>query len=129
MHLRQGTSKHYFSCSGGPSADPIKSVRGHVMPKFCFCIRCDLRVTLCVRVRPGLQTLKYYFSCSGGPSVDPIKNHQDTLHRSCGFASGAICGSHSVFGCIHGVKHRCTIFHARAGPVYILQEARQGTLC
>jgi hypothetical protein len=35
------------------------------------------------------------------------------------FASGGICGSHSAFLCIRGMKSRHTIFHARVGPVWI----------
>jgi hypothetical protein len=40
--------------------------------------------------------------------------HQDTLGRTCAFASGAICGSHSAFWCI---KLRRTIFYAPVGAV------------
>jgi hypothetical protein len=29
---------HYFSCSGGPSADATKSVSGHVTLNLYFCI-------------------------------------------------------------------------------------------
>jgi hypothetical protein len=64
-----------------------------------------------------------YFSCSGGPRVDPTKSHQDTLHRTCVFASGAICGSPSAFGCVCGAKRECTIFHARVCLVRIPQKA------
>jgi hypothetical protein len=34
------------------------------------------------------------------------------LRRSCVSASSGICGSHSAFRYVRGVKHRCTIFHA-----------------
>jgi hypothetical protein len=49
---RHETSMHYFSCSGGPSAEPT-SMLGHVTPKLCYCIWCDLWVTFCVRVCLG----------------------------------------------------------------------------
>jgi hypothetical protein len=38
------------------------------------------------------------------------------LCRTYVFTSGGICGSHSAFQCIWGVKCRRTIFHARVGP-------------
>jgi hypothetical protein len=68
------TSKHYFSCSGGPGPYPTKRVRGHVTLNFWFCIWCDLWVTLCVYLCLGRETSNYYFSCSGGPGADPIKS-------------------------------------------------------
>jgi hypothetical protein len=39
------TLTHYFSCLGGPDEVSIKTVRLHVMPNLCFCIRCIMRVT------------------------------------------------------------------------------------
>jgi hypothetical protein len=44
-NLVHETSTHYFSCSRGPTTDPMKNVLGHNTPNFCFCIRWDLRVT------------------------------------------------------------------------------------
>jgi hypothetical protein len=41
--LRRETSLHYFSYSGGTVYR--KSVLGHIMPNFSFCIRWDLLVT------------------------------------------------------------------------------------
>jgi hypothetical protein len=35
------------------------------------------------------------------------------LHRTCLFATGAICGSRSAFWCIGAVKRGCTIFMFR----------------
>jgi hypothetical protein len=32
------TLTQYFPCSGGPGADAIKSVSGHVTPNLCSCI-------------------------------------------------------------------------------------------
>jgi hypothetical protein len=43
----------------------------------------------------------------------------DMLRRTCVLASGGICVSRSACRCVRGVKHRCTIFHARVGPVQI----------
>jgi hypothetical protein len=64
-------STQHISSSAGPGADPNKSMQGHITMNLYFCIRCDLRVTLCVLVRPGLETSTHYFSCLGGPGVDP----------------------------------------------------------
>jgi hypothetical protein len=41
---------------------------------------------------------------------------QDTLHRTCVFITGAICGSHIALRLVQGVKHRHTIFHVLVGP-------------
>jgi hypothetical protein len=35
----------------------------------------------------------------------------------CFFASAGIYRSSSALQCVQGKKHRCTIFHARVGPV------------
>jgi hypothetical protein len=42
---------------------------------------------------------------------------EDTLRRTCVFASGGICVSHNALRCVRGVKHRRTIFHTRVGLV------------
>jgi hypothetical protein len=41
----RGLLRHYFSCSGGPSAVSIKRGPGHVRLNLWFCIQRDLRVT------------------------------------------------------------------------------------
>jgi hypothetical protein len=91
---------HYFSCSGRPSVDAIKRAPGHVTSKLCFCIWCDMWLTLCARV---CETSMHYFSCSGGPGADPTRSALGHVTSNCVFASGAICGSHSVFGCIQAL--------------------------
>jgi hypothetical protein len=63
-----------FLCSGRTGTDSIKSAVRHVTPNLCFCIRCDLRVTLCILVRPGHETSTHNFSCSGGPHTDSTKS-------------------------------------------------------
>jgi hypothetical protein len=64
------------------------------------------------------------------PRVAPVriqqKLHRETLHRTNVFTSCGICGSHSAFRCIQGVKCQQTIFHVRVGPLQI-QQNRTGT--
>jgi hypothetical protein len=42
--LHRESYTQYLSSSVGAGMDLTKSAKGHVMPNFCFCIRCDLRV-------------------------------------------------------------------------------------
>jgi hypothetical protein len=63
-----------FFYSGGPGTVSIKSASRHVMPNSYFCIRCDLRVTQCIAVRPGPKPSMHYFSCSDGPDAVSIKS-------------------------------------------------------
>jgi hypothetical protein len=78
--LRRKISMHYFSYSGGPSAELTKAASGHGTLNLCFCIRCDLWVAYYVLVHPGRGTMTHYFSCSGGPGVNRIKSAPGPLH-------------------------------------------------
>jgi hypothetical protein len=81
-------------------------------------------------VLPGRETSMHYFSCSGRPVRIPQKVCLDVLSQTSVFASGGICvGSRSVPWCVRGAKHRCTIFHARVGPVQIRIKAHRDTSC
>jgi hypothetical protein len=64
--------------------------------------------------RAGLSTS---FSFSGAPNAVSIKTMLGPLRRTCVFASSGICGSHSAFWCIRGMKHWRTIFLAHVGSV------------
>jgi hypothetical protein len=88
-------STHYFSCSSGTRAVSIQSAQGHVMPKFCFYIRSDLRVTWCIR---GVKRRHTIFCAQVGAVRFPYKVRRDTFTPIlCVFASGKICGSRSSF--------------------------------
>jgi hypothetical protein len=80
-------------------------------------------------VRPGRETLMHYFSCSGGTSTDSRKCAPRHVAPNVCFSSAGVCRSHSALRCIRCVNHRQTNFHARVGPVQILEEVRQDTLC
>jgi hypothetical protein len=101
-----------------------KKHSGHVTPNLCVCIQSDLQATLRILVCLGHETSTQYFSRSGGTSMDSTKARQDMSHRPCVFTSCGICGSPSAFRHVRGTKHRCTISHARVGPVRIPQKAR-----
>jgi hypothetical protein len=45
VHSGCKTVTHYFSYSGGTSAQSTKNASGHVTLNLCFCIRWDLRIT------------------------------------------------------------------------------------
>jgi hypothetical protein len=122
------TLMNYFSCSGGTSTDSTKSTLGHFTPNLCFCIRWYLRVKLYIPVHLVHEMLSHYFSCSGGLVRFPYKVHQDTLQRTCVFASGEIYGACSAFWCIWPAKHQHTIFHAQVEPVPIPQKVRRHRL-
>jgi hypothetical protein len=64
---------------------------------------------------------------SGARNVDTLKALQDTLCRTCFYASGGFCGSHGALRCVRGVECRHRIFHARVGPVRIRQKLRWDT--
>jgi ribosomal protein S28E/S33 len=113
---------HYFSFSGGTGSDSLKSASGDVTLNMCFDIWWDLRVTLCILVRPGSETSMH------GPIQILQKACRDMLCRTCFFASGGLCGSRSAFRCVRGMKHRHTIFRAQVGPVRIQQKAHQETI-
>jgi hypothetical protein len=46
------------------------------------------------------------FPARVGPVWFPQKVSRDTLHRTCVFISGAMCGSRSAFRCVRAVKSR-----------------------
>jgi hypothetical protein len=115
-------STHYFSCSGGPGANPTKSEQGHATSNLCFCIWLDLQVTCYVLLSLWHKTSMHYFSCWCEPGTDPTKSVLDTLLWTCVYTSDAIYRSHCAFWCIQGLKSRCIIFHARVGLVQIPQK-------
>jgi hypothetical protein len=75
-----------------------------------FCSRWDLRVILYIAVRPGCEMSTHYFSCLGETATDSTKRCQDTLRRTCVFASSDLCGSCSAFRCLWGMKHHALFF-------------------
>jgi hypothetical protein len=82
----------------------IKSASRHVTPKFCFFIRWDMRVKLCIPLHLGHETSMHYFSCSGGQVWNAQKVRRNTLLQTCVFAFGGISGSRSAFWCDQSPK-------------------------
>jgi hypothetical protein len=79
-------------------------------------------------VPPGLETSTHYFSCSGGTTVVSIKSVSVQVRSNLCFCIRWDIWVRSAFWCIRGVKHRCTIFHPRVGPVQIPEKACRVTL-
>jgi hypothetical protein len=116
-------SMHYFSCSGGSCRVSINSATRHFTPNLCFCNRWE-----CISVGPGTKCRCTIFYAQVGPVRMSQKTRRDTIHRTCVFASGVICGSRSTFRCVRATKCRHTTFYARVGLVRIPQILRRDTL-
>jgi hypothetical protein len=67
-------------------------------------------------------------SCSGGSDADPVKSALRHIIPNMCFAFGAICMSRRVCWGIQVTKHQHTIFHARVGPVRIIEKAQCDTI-
>jgi hypothetical protein len=89
----------YFLWLGGTGAVSMRSASGHLTLNLCFCIWRDLRVTYCILVPPGHQLSTHYFHAHLEPVRITQKVCRDTLHRTCVFGSGGICGSRSAIKC------------------------------
>jgi hypothetical protein len=90
--------------------DSIKSLSGHVTLNLCFCIRSDLRVTLCIPVCPGHEMSSHYFLCSSGPGAVSIKSAPGHITPNLCFC---IRWDLQVMWCnavCPGTKRDCTIF-------------------
>jgi hypothetical protein len=117
-----------FSCSSAPSAVSINSTSGYVTPNFCFCVHWDLWVYVCMLVHPRCAMSTHYFSCSGGPGAVSIKDASTHVMPNSFFSSNGIYGSHSACRCVQALNHQHNIFHAKVGPIWISQNARQDTI-
>jgi hypothetical protein len=85
-----------------------------------------VQVTWCIPVHPGMKRGRTIFLAWVGPdSTKSVPGH--VMPNLC-FAFGGICGSYSAFWCIRAVKRRCTIFHARMGPIRITQKVHRDML-
>jgi hypothetical protein len=73
-------------------------------------------------VNPGCEMLVHYFSFLCGASMDSTKSELGHIRLNLCFASGRICGSRGALRCVWGVKHRCTLFLASVGAIWIAQQ-------
>jgi hypothetical protein len=113
-----------FSSLGGTIMNSTKSTLEHVELMFLHPVRSTCHVMLSgASEARNVDALFVTHGCARC-----CKACQDTLCRTCVFASGRICGSRSLFWCIRCVKHCRTIFHARVGPVRIPEIAPWDTL-
>jgi hypothetical protein len=112
-----------FHARGETSTDSTKSVMEHLTPNLCFCIRWDTQVTYCIVRHLRRETSTHYFSCLGGTTTDSKNNTTRHVTPNSCFTSGGICGSRIAFRCVRDANRRCSIFHARLGPVRIQQKA------
>jgi hypothetical protein len=104
---------HYFSCSGRPSAVPIKPAMGNVMLNLCFCIRCDMWVTWRIPLCPGRETSPQYFSCLGGP--DFHKKYVGSHYTDLVFLHLMGYAGHIMHSGGSGCKTSMHYFHAWVG--------------
>jgi hypothetical protein len=109
---------HYIFMLGWDWYGFDKNMSGHITPNLHFCIQLHLWVTLCIPMQ-HVKRQCTIFHAHVGPVEIRQKVNWDTLHGTCVFAFGGICGSCSAFRCVHAVKHRCSIFHSRVAPVQI----------
>jgi hypothetical protein len=65
--IRGAEHQHTIFNLGWARCEPTRSAPGHVTLNMCFCILCDLEVTLCVLVHPGRETSLHYFHVLVGP--------------------------------------------------------------
>jgi hypothetical protein len=63
-------------------------------------------------VHRGRETSTHYFSCSGWAKCGTHKQHDGTSTPNLCFCIWWDLWVRSVFWCVRGMKHRCTIFHA-----------------
>jgi hypothetical protein len=64
-------SRHYFSCSSGPTVVSIKSMPVHVTLKLCFCIQWDRRVTYSILGHSGHEASMHSFHAWVSPVWPP----------------------------------------------------------
>jgi hypothetical protein len=125
VHLGYETSTHYFSCFGGPDAVSTKSAPRTRYAKLVFLHLVRSAGHIVHSGASGARNINALFFMLRWARYRSHRKRVGTRYVElvC-FASYASCLSHSAFWCVWGAKHRCTIFHARLGLVWIRQKVR-----
>jgi hypothetical protein len=97
MRLGHDMSINYFSCLSGPGAVSIKSVAKHVTMNLFICIRGIHGARSAFQCVRDTKCDRDIFHAWVGPTRMSQKVRRDMLRRTCVFATGGICGSHSAF--------------------------------
>jgi hypothetical protein len=107
--------------------DMTKSVPGHMTLNLCFCIRWDLRVTLCIPLRPGHESSTSYFSCSSGIGTVSTKKRVRTSYAELMFLHSVGSTGHIVYSCASRAQNIERLFFMLRWSQYGFHKKRAGT--
>jgi hypothetical protein len=86
------------------------------MPELCFCILCDLWLTLCTRVHSGRGMLMHHFLCSGVPGAGPTRRMTGHITLNLCFTHLVQYAGHVVHSGASGERDIDALFSMLGGP-------------